>query len=362
MNKPTENFKAGAENLLLNCAKAKPGDRILLIGEKTSSPYFEPELCTDTSYVAQELGIETEIIMAEPVTDASQFPKAVSDAMMNVDHTVFFSRLGDQVRFVETPGKSKKIMCYTLTREHMSSPFASFDFSTLKNIHDLLKDEITASRHYRFEAGCGTSLSSEIIHNPGSTDAALTEFSLELFPVMIFPPITFQNLCGQLVLKDFLLSSSTRAYDDSVLILKSPVVAIIEDTHVVDFDGDEIEIIKIRKQLERAASITGGNAYRINSWHTGINPYTFYEGDPYANLERWGTVAYGSPRYTHIHGAGKNPGDISIQLFDASISFDGENFWDEGKFVFLDRPEVQALLDDESRKQLNSSTSLSIGI
>lgn len=361
MKKYTENFDAGARNLLLNCAQAKPGDRVLLVGEQCDSPYFEPALCNDVAEVAKKLGIEANVIMAEPVTGASQFPQAISDAMQQVDFVIFFSRLGDQVRFIDTPGNSKKIMCYTLTRRQMGSAFASTNFSAMKKTHDLLKDKITASKKYKIEAACGTSLSGEIVAD-NSSISALTDFSLELFPVMIFPPINCQRLYGQLVLKDFLVSSSTRAYDNSVLILKSSVVAIIEDSRIVDFNGDEKEIEKIRNQLERAANITGGDPYRINSWHTGINPYTFYEGDPYANLEHWGTVAYGSPRYTHIHAAGNDPGDISIQLFDASISFDDRLFWDEGRFVFLDEAEVQSLFDDQQTDALNSSTIMSIGM
>ncbi len=88
----------------------------------------------------------------------------------------------------------------------------------------------------------------------------------------------------------------------------------------------------------------------------------FFDGDPYADLEHWGTVTYGSPRYTHIHASGHDPGDICIQLFDASISFDEGLFWDNGKFVFLDWAEVQSLFDDQHGEVLNSSTLMSIGL
>jgi len=362
MKKYTENFDAGVENLLFNCAQAKSGDRILLIGEQCESPYFEPGLCDGVARFAQKLGMQAEVIMAEPVSDASRFPKSVSDAMLNADSTIFFSRLGDQVRFLETPGNSKKIVCYTLTRRHMSSPFASASFATMKKIQDRLKSEITAAHRYHIENSDGTSLSSEIYHGSDPAKSAVTEFAVELFPVMIFPPVNFQNLCGRLVLKDFLLSSSTRAYEDSALILKTPVIAIIEDSRIVEFEGDKNQIDRIRRQFERAASITGGDAYRINSWHTGINPYTFFDGNPYDDLECWGTVAYGSPRYTHIHAAGINPGDICIQLFDATIAFDDELFWDNGRFVYLDRPEVQVFMDSQLSNVLNSATLESIGI
>jgi hypothetical protein len=139
---------------------------------------------------------------------------------------------------------------------------------------------------------------------------------------------------------------------------------------MIAFDGDRELIAQLRNQLERAASITGGDPYRLNSWHTGINPHTFFNGDPDEDLERWGTVAYGSPRYTHIHAAGHDPGDVSIQLFDASIRFGNETtrettwqtIWDKGRFIYLDSDEIRALLSASERELLNSSIRLDIGI
>ena len=362
MNEHIESIEAGARNLLLNCAEVKTGDQILLIGEECDSPYFDPRLCNDIAQVAEKLGVKSETVMAKPVADASQFPPSISDAMLTVDKTIFFSRLGDQVRFVETAGNSQKIMCYTLTRKHLGSPFASINFKTMKKIDQLLSKKIMNASSYKIESACGTSLLSEIPKSTPSENSTMTDFSVDLFPVMIFPPVTFHKLQGQIVLDDFLISTSTRAFSDSVLILKSPVIAKVENSRMVAFEGDDNEIVRIKAQLERAAKMTGGDAYAINSWHTGVNPYTFFEGDPYANLEHWGTVSYGSPRYTHMHAAGYNPGDISMHLFDASISFDDELFWDKGKFVFLDKPEVQALFSDAEKQQLNSSVVLDIGM
>jgi hypothetical protein len=362
MNPSTNDIDAGAMNLLLNCAQAKAGDHILIVGEDTADSYFDSELCDDIARVAQQLGMQSKVVLAKPVVDANQFPSLVSDAMLQADKTIFFSRLGDQVRFLATPGNSQKVMCYTLTREHLASPFAIINYNSLKRMHDALKKIIINSTIYRIDADCGTSLTSQMASSSDSSQLAVAEFSLDLFPVMIFPPVHFNQLSGQLVLRDFLLSSSTRQYSDSVLRIESPVVANIENSHIIDFEGDQIQIKKIKSQLERAAKITGGDAYQLNSWHTGINPYTFFKGDPYADLEKWSTVAYGSPRYTHVHCAGMDPGDISIQLFDASISFDDCLIWDKGRFVFLDRPEVQALFNESERAMFNSSLVLDIGM
>jgi hypothetical protein len=355
-------IEAGARNLLLNCAGARPGDRLLLVGEQSTLPFFDSQLCHDVADIASGLGIDSEILLARPVVDASQFPAEVSAAMQSVDITIFFSRLGDQIRFSQTPGNSTKIMTYTLSREHLGSAFATVDYRLMHRIHDHLFTKIKGSKTYRIESANGTSLNAELPGQTGSNQPVASDFTVELFPVMIFPPITFFRLNGQLVLEHFLLSSSTRAYPDSVLYLDSAVTVEVEDSCMVGFDGDSGLVTRLQSQLERAAGLTGGDPYRLNSWHTGINPYTFYNGDLHANLEQWGTVTYGSPRYTHIHAAGNDPGDISIQLFDASISFDGEPFWDGGKFTYLDSPEVQNLLGAKERELFNSSILLDIGI
>jgi hypothetical protein len=357
-----EAIEAGARNLLLNCAGAKAGDRLLLVGEQTLLPFFDSQLCHDVAEVAERLGITTEIVLAEPVVDASHFPDIVSRAMQSTDITIFFSRLGDQIRFSDSPGNSIKIMTYTLSRQHLGSPFATIDYSMMHRVHDHLFAKIKGSKTYSIESTNGTSLTAELPDPSDSEQPVISEFTVELFPVMIFPPVTFFNLNGQLVLEHFLLSSSTHAYSDSVLYLESPVTALVKDSCMVGFEGDDQLVIRLRNQLERAAAITGGDPYRLNSWHTGINPYTFYSGDLHANLEQWGTVTYGSPRYTHIHAAGRDPGDISIQLFDASIAFDGEPFWDHGKFVYLDSSEILALLSHEEHELMNSSILRDIGI
>ncbi|KIC13384.1 hypothetical protein [Leisingera sp. ANG-Vp] len=350
-------LEPGARNLLLACAGAQPGNRILLVGEAGQNLYFEPELCTAVAETAETLGMKPEIVLAEPVAHAGEFPAAVRAAMERADRTIFFSRLGDQVRF-NLEG-SKAVMTYTLTREHLAAPFASADFSAMKQVHDALLELILNAKSWRMTGDCGTDLISDI---KPCRDSAIAEFALELFPVMIFPPVHCHNMRGTLAIKHFVTSSSTRAYADSTLVLDQPVLARVEDSRMVAFDGPAGLVSRLKTQLQRAAELTGGDPYRVNSWHTGINPGTFYKGDPYEDLEKWGTVAYGSPRYTHMHAAGIDPGDAAFHLMDQTISFDDRVVWDKGRMVFLDRPEIQAMLPEDQRGFLNSSVLHDIGI
>ena len=114
----------GVRNLLLDCAQARPGENLLLVGEQCARPFFDPELCQEVSRIAANFDLQPRTVLAEPGADAAHFPESVIEAMQTADITIFFSRLGDQVRFVESPGPGRKIMTYTLTLDHLGSEFA----------------------------------------------------------------------------------------------------------------------------------------------------------------------------------------------------------------------------------------------
>ena len=353
-------FLTGVKNLLFSCAGARRGDRVLMVGEAGAQTYFEPELAVEAAEAARNLDMQAAHMLAEPGACAQSFPSEVSDAMTQADVTVFFSRLGDQVRFLESPGNGSKVMAYTLTRQHMASSFGTTDFAVTEQMLDRLMQVVSAASRYRICKPDGTDLASEL--KMGGAECDLQPFSLKLFPTMIFPPIGFRNLNGTFVVDQFTLSTSTRAYDDSVLMMKEPVRLTIVNGRIDAFEGSDDMVHALNRQLNRAARITGGDPLRLNSWHTGINPFTFFVGDPFADLERWGTVAYGSPRYTHIHAAGHDPGDLSFQLFDASIAFDDEWIWKDGRFVFLDRPDIRKMLDISGQSHLTADIRYEIGI
>ncbi len=351
---------SGIENLLKRCAQIKPGHKLLLVGEAGKNAYYGDGLCEAVKRTADDLGVTATVHYAKPVADASDISDHLSEEMSLSDAVVFFSRLGDQTRFSASPGAGKKVMCYTLTTAHLSAPFATLDHEKMTAMLQLLETRIRSASHYRIVTRCGTDLVGEIISD--GCIAPSKEFHVELFPVMIFRPVNCHNLSGDLTISRFLTSTSTRAYDNSVLMIEYPVTARVENSIITSLKGDKETVRRIERQLERAAKFTGGDPYVLHSWHTGINPGTFFHGNPFENLEYWGTVAYGSPRYTHIHGTGLDPGDVAYHLIDATIRFDEELFWHNGRFVFLDRPEIKALFNSEERKILNSQYRLDIGL
>jgi hypothetical protein len=268
--------------------------------------------------------------------------------MQAVDHTIFFSRIGDQLRFRALPGPGSKTMTYTLDFAHLGDDFARIPFAFLEEIQRRVVARISRARRYSIECARGTSLTMALdnpvpsIKRPEASP--IRQFTLKNFPVMIFPPMVTRGLTGRLVLTQALTSTAINGYDDSVLRLTSPLTLDVRGGRIESFEGDPDLVARVERHFDRVGGIVGGDPRAIHSWHTGINPATFFSSPALFDIGRWGSVAFGSPRYTHFHMCGNDPGDICGQLFDATITFDDEVLWDRGHFAFLDRPDSRALM------------------
>lgn len=333
---------AGAKNLLENCLSVRSGEQVLIIGEDCSTAHFDAKICDVVCNVASGMGLKSEKIIVGETRGAGDFPDHVTQAMQHADHTVFFARLGDQLRFCPLPGKGTKTMCYTLDSNYLANDFAKAHFTLTEKVLDELLKIIAGARTFRITCRNGTDLNGEL--PPQNTlEEAITDFSVKLFPTMIFPPVTCAAMSGDLVLQKWLTSSSTNVYEDSVFELKEDVIAKISHGTITEFIGPQEEANRVKRHFEHVGKFAGGDPFAINSWHTGINPGTFYSANPIDDPEKWGTVAYGSPRFTHFHGCGNDPGDIAICLLDATISFDDRTLWRDGRFVFLDDPSLASV-------------------
>lgn len=346
-----------ARNLFFQCAELALGARILIVGEKNDAPFFAPETCVNLAAEARTLGLNVDLRLAD--AKAPSIPPDIVEAMHDVDATFFFSRLGGRARFDVPDVPGVIVNCYCETPAHMESPFAEVDYDIQTAIHEALVNKISKARSYRITAACGTDLTGTI---PAVRSDALVDFALKIFPLMIFPPLMCNDFEGTLVIDHFVTSSATRIYEDSILMLDTPLRAHIQDGRIEDIEGPTPLLEQLKEQMKRAAALTGGDPMQINSWHTGINPNTFTTTVARDDPDRWGAIAFGSPRYTHFHAAGHTPGDIAFSLLDATITFDGVAFWKNGQFVFLDLPDVARLIRPSLQPVLNASVRPEIGI
>jgi len=343
--------QTGVDNLLQNCAHVKPGERVLIIGEKVGTPYFDDNICELSAQRARNLGAHVDIIRTAPLADPENFPLNIAEAIQHSDHTIFFSRLGDQLRFCPLPGRGTKTMCYATTEKYLSEDFCAVPYGLFKDVHDLLVDLIASSRSYRISCPRGTALEAHLpdtiknsIWSTTDDNPSMRNFSVEPFPVMIFPPLDCLNINGKLTLSNWLTSTSTHIDDESVLFVPSPVVADIENSRISNLHGDLDATRAVESFYQSKGGSYGDDVWSLNSWHAGIYPKTFYDRDAREDPEHWGNMSFGSPRFTHFHTCGPDPGRIAINVIDATISFDDQIFWQDGKFSFLEHAETRKLL------------------
>lgn len=352
----------GISNILDNCIGIAPGASLLVVAEPEANAYYRGNLGLAVADAARARGIAATLVVADVSDGPEHYPANVLAAIGASDHTLFFSRLGSQARFIDLPGPGTKTVAYILDAESLAAPFGSLPYGFVAELHDLLVARIGRARSYRLTCPNGSDLTMALEPTDVGTPQALTPFKVRNFPVMIFPPISAARARGRVALTLAIISTSIHDYADPVLPLDTPLLLEIEDGKITQFGGDPVQAERVAAHFERVAGLFGADPRAFNSWHTGINPTTFFRGRALDDLERWGDVAFGSPSYTHFHMVGADPGEICGSLFNATIRFDDEILWDRGRFAFLDRPEVQALAARHGVSTALFSTQQPIGV
>ena len=337
---PAATPEASLSNLLDNCLGLGRGQSLLIVAEPDTS-FYRGNLAAIVAQAAEARGATVTIRRELPVAGPEDFPRDLRDDIARSDHTIFFARLGSTARFVRLPGKGSKVVSYTLDEATFFSLFAALPYGFVQDLHDAIVARITAARHYRLVCPNGTDLSADL---PQGTSGKVVPFAVKNFPLMIVPPITAATASGRLALTLALLPTSTHVYDDSILPLSSPLVLEIKRGQIIGFGGEPEQARRAEAQFNRVGALFDADPRQVGSWHTGINPGTFFAVPALSDLQRWGNAAFGSPRYTHFHMVGSDPGDICGSLFDATILFDGEPIWQDGRLAFLDSAEGQELV------------------
>ncbi|MEM7227156.1 MAG: hypothetical protein AAF495_29585 [Pseudomonadota bacterium] len=316
-----------------------------MIVEETDEGFYDRAAPACVADEAAALGCTVNRYACPPAEGQIALPEALVAAISQADHTVFFNRIGDQVRFQALPGASTKTMCYALDIGFLGAPFATLTHGLMTEVLARLEAAIAGARRWRVTCPRGSDASGEL--PAPAQDAPSTGFTLKLFPEVIFAPISSQSMSGRIRLGGWLMATANRRYQPDRLDLSAPVTALVEAGRITGFEGEAGQVDAVRRHYQMVAEKFEIDPWVVHSWHTGIHPKTFYPAPAVADLERWGAVAFASPRYTHFHTCGDySPGEIAWSLFDATVSFDDEVFWQAGRFVFLERPEIRALIQE----------------
>ena len=336
--------RAGARNLLVNCIGVRSGDEVLIIREPSALGHYDDASPECVAEEASRLGARVHSIWPPEIDGPNNLPGTLVAAMERADHTVFFSQVGDQVRFNALPGAGSKTMSYALDLDYLGSQLCTTPFALMEMVHAKLVAELAQASRWRITCPNGTDAGGRI-DSEYFAKSAPGHFSLKLFPVMIFDPLPCLEMNGRVVITHWLTTTATHRFDRGPLVLETPITVETENARIAHFSGEPALVAKVRNHYREVADHFASEADTVHSWHAGINPRTYYAGNALDNLVRWGGICFGSPRFTHFHTCGDNPGLIVWSLFDATITIDDEVYWRDGRFVFLEREDIQAELE-----------------
>ncbi|MGB5708115.1 MAG: hypothetical protein WBM41_14945 [Arenicellales bacterium] len=339
-----ESAEVGTDNLLLKCIRITGGESVLLILEPEAETVYDHEAWKIIQDRIKNVGCSVEVMRPNLITDPKDFPESVATAMQQHDHTLFLSRIGDYSRFTPLPGIGSKTLCYARTAEMLASPFAAICHQLMSTLLEKLENELMAAEIWRINCDLGTDIQGTFCW-PSQQHLIDDEFSLGLFPVTTFKPVPCDTAHGQVALSRWLVPGAAAKLKPSTLSFDDLVNVEVQQGTIKGIRGPKQSVQRIADFYDFVSQQLRVTRDRVHSWHAGINPFTYYRGDVDTELEKWGAISFASPRYLHFHTCGDvPPGEIAWSVFNPTVQVDGETFWEDGQFTWLQRKDNLEIL------------------
>jgi hypothetical protein len=325
----------GARNMLVNCASAKAGERLLIAYEPATLGYYSPEAMAAVEQAGVEIGLETSML---DVGFSGQNP-VLSDALMveleRADIVVFLARLGDQLRFSEMPPNKRILVSYALDGWHFSSPFGTVNHHAMVAIKKSLDQVFSNAKLIEVSCPKGTRVSGAA----RQIEAPHEDTSILRFPLSVFSPLPAENFSGKVALCGFLTGTGSMYYDDYTVEFDSQVFALLVNGRLDGFEGTAADVAKAKSHYDRVSALFGIDREFVHSWHVGMHPGCGYHMAARDNYERWSGAAFGNPRLLHFHTCGAYaPGEISWNMVDPTVTADGIEIYEAGRLMIDNLP------------------------
>ncbi|MEM7255911.1 MAG: hypothetical protein AAF404_00830 [Pseudomonadota bacterium] len=323
---------AGAIALLRDCVGGVAGERLLIVSEPESTGYYDEQAPRLTAAAGRALGMRVYTTESDSFVNSEDEKAILIDGLRGFDHIVFFSRVGDQIRFTPSEEMPSSTMCYTLNVRSLNSAFGTACHHGMCEIKEAIDRAFSAAQHISVTCPQGTQYSGR----PHWLDSPV-EVGLKRFPLLVPRPVPADGLSGRIALSRFLIGTGNRIYSPYYLALPNVVFACVEDNRITGFEGDRFEVKRVEDHYKRVAEQLDIEPWHVDSWHSGIHPGCHFETDAESDILRWSGTAFGNPRILHFHTCGEYaPGEISWNLLDPTVELDGIRLWDKGR-LHVDR-------------------------
>lgn len=335
-SEPPDDF-AGAISLLRDCVGGVSGERLLIVSEPESNGYYDEQAPKVTAAAGRALGMRVYTTESDSFVNSEDEKAILIDGLRGFDHIIFFSRVGDQIRFTRAEEMPSSTMCYTLNVRSLNSNFGTACHHGMCEIKDAIDRAFEAAEHISVSCPQGTQYSGR-----PRWHGTPVEVGLKRFPLLVPRPVPADGLSGRIALSRFLIGTGNRFYDPYYLALPNVVFACIENNRITHFEGDRFEVKRVEDHYKRVAGELDIEPWYVDSWHAGIHPGCHFEADAEADILRWSGTAFGNPRILHFHTCGEYaPGEISWNLLDPTVVLDDVLLWEKGR-LHVERLEAGA--------------------
>ena len=323
----------GVRNLLLNCASATSGSRVLLLSEESELQYCDQAALDATVQMCKNLDVDVENLVIPFCAENPAIPTEVQEKIEQSNIVICFSRLIDQLRFQNFLNCQKCVVNYAATAERLSSPFGYGDYNGFLEIKKCVENLIENTHEIKVTCQRGTNFS-----GPGNRlGRPVDDVQITRFPMLIFTPVLAAEFSGIVALPRFLIGTSRNFYQPYGLNFKNVLYVIFKDGRLSSFDGDPEDVALANCHLDTISQRYGLDREYVHSWHAGIHPANEFQVSVFDNPELWCNSAFGNPRILHFHTCGQvPPGEISWNVLDPTIIMDGTPIWEMGQ-LHLDR-------------------------
>jgi hypothetical protein len=325
-NTAYEAVSAGIENLLKNCARLQPGQKLLIVCENEDAGYYDRELACDVAATASNLGITSELVEVKFNPNVTAADPELQARIAKADHTLFLARIGDQLRFAATDRPDSRTISYALDRRMMGSNFGGANYDAFVELKTCLNQLLWQAADIWVTCPLGTDFR-------GSIEGDLTEngeVSIKRFPMSVFKPISPAAFSGRIAQAGFLVGTGSNYYTPYACALKDTLFIQFDGSRITGFDGTQEDMQAAKSHYEFVGKKFGIDPYCVHSWHGGIHPGCAFVDPPSQNFERWTGGAFGNPRLFHFHTCGDYPpGEISLNIVDATVKVDDMAVWED---------------------------------
>lgn len=330
----TDRLQKALTNLLSHCAGLEPGARLLVVGEDKGTGFYDDDITEAVTQMAAAQGYRATLVTHPFRADVDSIDERLAGQMATADCTVFFARIGDQLRFRDMPHGRKSVICYTLGLDALASDFGTAQYQAFLALKHAIDRMVGNAGQIRVTCPRGTDFS-------GSAQAAVpgsrADVGITRFPMSVFAPVLAEGFSGRAVLAGFLMGTGSRYYDPYGLALQRPIAAHFEKGRLTGFTGLAADVAAANAHYDDIAGRFGLDRNAVRSWHAGIHPGCAFADPATANFLRWSGGAFGNPRILHFHTCGATPpGEISWNILDPTIRIDGIPVWEDGR-LFPDR-------------------------